>query len=107
MPASGRHAGNSVSPVSEGGPSSVFLALFKCVQIKSFVIGLVAFPAAEDDVDPFAGLMSAPNDVYTATMNIVKCFTLMALAAVALGVSACCSGQKEAPPPPPAPSYSK
>ena len=32
-----------------------FLALFKCVQIKSFVIGLVIFPAAKDDPDPFEG----------------------------------------------------
>jgi len=51
--------------------------------------------------------MSAANDVYTARMNYVKCFTLAALAAATLGVSACC-GQKEAPPPPaPAPSYTK
>jgi hypothetical protein len=44
--------------------------------------------------------MSAANDVYTARMNYVKYFTLVALAAATLGVSACC-GQKEAPPPPP------
>jgi hypothetical protein len=34
-------------------------------------------------------------------MNIVKYFTLVALAAMALGVSAC--AKKEPPPPPPAP----
>jgi hypothetical protein len=41
-------------------------------------------------------------------MNIVKYFTLVALAAAALGISAC--AKKETPPPPPAPpttGYSK
>ncbi len=42
--------------------------------------------------------------VYTARMKIVKYFTLVALAAAALGVSACCSSEKA---PPPAPSLSK
>jgi hypothetical protein len=51
--------------------------------------------------------MSAVADVYTALMNTVKYFALIALAAAALGISACC-GEKEAPPPQaPAPSLSK
>ena len=52
-------------------------------------------------------LMNAAADVNTALMNTVKYFTLLALAAATLGVSACC-GEKETPPPQaPAPSLSK
>jgi hypothetical protein len=50
--------------------------------------------------------MRAANDVYTAPMNYVKYFTIVALAAVTLGVSACC-GQKETPPPAPPPALTK
>ena len=50
----------------------------------------------------------APQTVstdYTARMKIVKYFTLVALAAATLGVSACCESEKA--PPPAAPSLSK
>jgi len=46
--------------------------------------------------------MRAARDVYTALMKIVKYFALVALAAAALGVSACC-GEKAPPPSPPPP----
>ncbi len=51
--------------------------------------------------------MSVVNGVYTAAMNLVKYFALVALAAAALSVAACCPTEK-APPPAPAPTgYSK
>ena len=31
------------------------MAFFKYIEIKSFVVGRVTFPAAEDDADPFEG----------------------------------------------------
>ena len=31
------------------------MAFFKYVEIKGFVVGLVSFPAAEDDPNPFEG----------------------------------------------------
>jgi hypothetical protein len=40
------------------------VAFFKYVEINSFVIGVVTFPAAEDDADPFEGqpdLMRLPQ----------------------------------------------
>jgi hypothetical protein len=49
--------------------------------------------------------MIAASDAYTARMNIVKYFTLVVLAAAALGVSACCHNETPPPaPPPPAPT---
>jgi hypothetical protein len=53
------------------------------------------------------GLLSAVKDVYTALMKIVKYFTLVALAAATLGVSACCTSEKAPPPPPPPPPTGK
>jgi hypothetical protein len=50
------------------------------------------------------GLMIAASNAYTAQMNIVKYFTLVVLAAVALGVSACCHNETPPPAPPPAPT---
>jgi hypothetical protein len=55
----------------------------------------------------YPGLLSAAKDVYTALMKIVKYFTLVALAAATLGVSACCTSEKAPPPPPPPPPTGK
>jgi hypothetical protein len=51
--------------------------------------------------------MNSANDVYTALMNYVKYFTLVALATATLGISACCTGEKPPPPAPPPASLSK
>ena len=49
------------------------MAFFKCVEEKSFVIGLATFPTAEDDADPFEG-----QDAYSAVVG----FALLALGLV-------------------------